>query len=155
MAFRISGLPPALFRPVFALDDAALRAAGMERRITREGADYPCRVSLEVASPGETVLLLPYEHQPARSPYRGLGPIFVRQAAAVRFDRTDAIPPQMRPRLMSVRAYDSWDYIVSADVSPGVELEALFERFFEQAEVSYLHMHHARWGCYVCRVDRA
>jgi hypothetical protein len=155
MAFRVSGLPPAVFRPVFALDDAALLARGMERRVTEAGADYPCRVSLEVAAPGETVLLLPYEHQPARSPYRGVGPIFVRQAAAERFDRADEIPAQMRPRLMSVRAYDSRDFIVSADVSPGVELEALIARFFDRADVSYLHVHHARWGCYVCRVDRA
>jgi hypothetical protein len=154
MSFRVSGLSAELFRPLFALGASELAQRGMERRVTEEGADYPCRVSLDVAAPGETVLLLPYEHQSARSPYRGVGPIFVREAARERFDRTDEIPQQMRPRLMSVRAYDARHFIVSADVSPGLELESLIARFFERTEVSYLHVHHARWGCYVCRIDR-
>jgi hypothetical protein len=155
MSFRLSGLPAAPFRPLFRLSDDELRQRGMERRVTEAGCDYPCRVSLDVASPGETVLLLPYDHQPAHSPYRSSGPIFIREAAVETFDVEDRIPQQMRPRLMSVRAYDGKHHIVAADVSPGVELESLIERLFERPDVAYLHVHHARWGCYVCRIDRA
>jgi hypothetical protein len=40
-------------------------------------------------------------------------------------------------------------------VTPGAQLGELAARFFERPEVSYLHVHHARWGCYVGRIDRA
>ncbi len=155
MSFRISGLPVSLFQPLFALNDSELLRRGAERRVTKAGDDYPCRVSLDVAQPGETVLLLSHEHQPAPSPYRSAGPVFVRQSAKNSFDRPNVIPEQMRPRLMSLRAYDASHYIVCADVSPGLELGGLAARFFERPDVSYIHVHHARWGCYVCRIDRA
>jgi hypothetical protein len=154
MSFRLSGLPASLFRPLFALNDSELQRRGAEKRVTKTGDDYPCRVSLEVAKPGETVILVPYEHQSALSPYRSSGPVFVRESAQDSFDRTDEIPEQMRPRLMSLRAYNSSHYIVGADVSPGAELGGLAARFFERPDVSYIHVHHARWGCYVCRIDR-
>ena len=59
------------------------------------------------------------------------------------------------PRLTSVRAFDDRHYIVAADVTPGAQLGELAARFFERTDVSYLHVHHARWGCYVGRIDRA
>jgi len=46
-------------------------------------------------------------------------------------------------------------HIVAADVTPGAQLGELAARLFERKEVSYLHVHHARWGCYVGRIDRA
>src|SRR5687767_4080081 len=63
MPFVISGLSPEPFRPLFALPDEALA----ERRIVRRTVDapvgFPCRVTLQDAVPGETVLLMNYEHQ--------------------------------------------------------------------------------------------
>jgi len=41
---------------------------------------------------GERVLLTNYEHQPAHSPYRASGPIFVRESAAEAYDGTQ-VPP--------------------------------------------------------------
>jgi hypothetical protein len=56
---------------------------------------------------------------------------------------------------MSVRAFDARHYIVAADVTPGAQLGELAERLFQNHEISYLHVHHARRGCYVGRMDRA
>jgi hypothetical protein len=67
----------------------------------------------------------------------------------------DEIPAQMLPRLMSVRAFDDRHYIVAADVAQGSQLGELAERLLGNRDVSYLHVHHARWGCYVGRIDRA
>ncbi len=50
--------------------------------------------------------------------------------------------------------HDPQDLIVEADVVEGGEIEALIARFFARADVSYLHVHYARRGCYACRVDR-
>ncbi len=56
MSFRLTGLSAKTFRPLFSLDADELRRRGMEKRITGTGSDYPCRVSLDVAKPGETVI---------------------------------------------------------------------------------------------------
>jgi len=155
MSFRLSGLQVDLFRPLFAMSSEELRSKGIERRTAAPGDDYPCRISLEVARPGENVLLLSYPVQPESSPYRSVSPIFVREAATTQYVGHDEVPEQLMPRLTSVRAFDERHYIVAADVTPGAQLGELAARFFERTDVSYLHVHHARWGCYVGRIDRA
>jgi len=151
MPFILSGLAAEPFLPLFGLADAVLAARGV-RRLAAEPS-FPCRVTLEDAAPGERVLLLPFEHQPGPSPYRASGPIFVREGAA---DRrvTDRVPDSFRPRLYSARAYDEADDMVDAEVAEGTALEPLIERLLARADTAYLHLHHARRGCYACRVDR-
>ena len=85
MSFRLSGLQVDLFRPLFAMSSEELRSKGIERRTAAPGDDYPCRISLEVARPGENVLLLSYPVQPESSPYRSVSPIFVREAATTQY----------------------------------------------------------------------
>ncbi len=46
------------------------------------------------------------------------------------------------------------DMIVEADVVDGSAIESAIEQYFQREEVSYLHLHYAGRGCYVCRVDR-
>ncbi|HEX8063847.1 MAG TPA: DUF1203 domain-containing protein [Allosphingosinicella sp.] len=152
MTWLFSGLPPERFQHFFALCDRELK----ERHVKRlpAGRGVPCRVSLQDAAPGEPVLLLPFEHHPANSPYRSSGPIFIRQAARAARVATD-VPESFRGRLYSARAYDADGNMVEAEVGEGRELEALLERVFAQASAEYVHLHHARRGCYACRVDRA
>jgi len=45
--------------------------------------------------------------------------------------------------------------MVGADVVNGSELEDAIRRLFASEGVSYLHVHSARTGCYLCRVGRA
>jgi hypothetical protein len=58
MSFRPSGLPIETFQPLLALTNHELSLRGAERRTTQPGNDYPCRITLEDARPGEGVLLL-------------------------------------------------------------------------------------------------
>lgn len=153
MGFRLRALPVTPFQPLFALADNALHQLGVLRM--QAEADFPCRVSLRDATPGETVLLLSYEHQPAPTPYRSSGPIFVRENADEASFDTDEIPTEMRGRLFSARAYDERGMMIDADVIEGREIEKLIGQVFENENVSYIHLHHARRGCYACRVDRA
>jgi hypothetical protein len=154
MPFRISALPLAPFRPFFALDDAALLARGARRCLADEKPGFPCRVSLEDAAPGERLILLNYEHQPARSPYRASGPIFVREAAREAAPDIGEVPESLRLRLLSVRAYDAADLIAEAEVVEGRDLEPLVARFLDDENVAYIHVHYARRGCYAARIDR-
>lgn len=153
-SFRCLPLPVAPFAPLFGLDDAALAAQGAHRRIA-DASGFPCRLTLEDAEPGEPVLLLNYTHLPSASPYRASGAVFVREhARPVRY-QPGVVPPALRARLLSVRAYDAEDAIVDADVVDGAELAGLAARLFENPRVAFLHAHYARYGCYAARIERA
>jgi uncharacterized protein DUF1203 len=155
MPLRFTGLAPKQFAPLFALSDFELAARGMRRVVADSKPGYPCRVSLEDAKPGERLILLPFDHQPAHSPYKASGPIFVRENAREVFDRVGEVPPVLNNRLLSLRGYDADDLIVEADVAEGAGIESALERFFERDDVRYIHVHNAKRGCYSCRVDRA
>ena len=155
MDFRITGLSPESFKPLFALDDRTLAGLGARRATADDATSFPCRVSLAHASPGEELILMSFEHQGAHSPYRATGPIYVRKAATIAFDAVNVIPEPVRSRLLSVRAYDAQDLIVEAEVVDGKAIEPLIAAFFQREDVAYLHVHYARRGCYACRVDRA
>ena len=154
MDYVISGLPVQPFQALFGLDDAELRAHGVVRMTVDSNPGFPCRVSLEDARIGESVLLLPWRHLDVDTPYRAGGPIFVRETVRDHARVRNAVPEQQRSRMLSVRAYDAKGWMLDAEVAEGVFLEALIERFFGNACVAYLHVHNARRGCYACRVDR-
>jgi len=154
MRFRISGLPAEPFAELFTLSDEALS----QRRAVRVVADgahgYPCRISLTDAEPGQSLILLNYEHQPADSPFRSNHAIYIREGEQ-QYDRVDDVPDQLRRRLLSVRGFDQQGMLRDADVTQGTALESVIERLFADENIAYLHVHIARPGCYAARVDRA
>jgi hypothetical protein len=154
MGYRISGLSSDLFTPFFGLDDAALAAQGVRRVVAPADGLYPCRITLADVSAGTPVLLLPYRHQPANSPYRAEGPIFVTEGTPATCITENTVPPIMAKRLLSVRAYDGGDLIVEAEVVDGKEADGLFRHYLARQDIAYLHVHFARRGCYAGRVDR-
>ena len=154
MDYLVSGLPVAPFQPLFGLDEAALATRGAARMTADTKPGFPCRITLEDAEPGETLLLLNWRHLDADSPYRADGPIFVRESARDTRVMRNAIPEQQRSRLLSVRAYDARGWMRAADVVEGTQLEPLIAQLFADPEVAYLHAHNARRGCYACRIDR-
>lgn len=154
MNFRITGLPLSLFQPLFGLTDADLAACGARRYIADQKPGFPCRISLMDAEPGETLILLNYQHQPANTPYQSAHAVFVREAATQQYDRVGEVPQQLRTRLLSVRSFDRDGMMVDADVTEGRDLEILAQRLFDKPEADYLHVHTARRGCYLARIDR-
>ena len=154
MDYIVEGLPLESFQTLFGLSEGELRERGATR-VVADGPGYPCRITLQDAAPGETLLLLNWRHLDSASPYRSDGPIFVREAATATREVRDAIPEQQRCRLLSVRAYDADGWMRDAEVVEGIALEDLIERYFADPLVDYLHVHNARRGCYACRVDRA
>ncbi len=147
MSFRILGLSPEPFAPLFALDDDELLARGVHGFEADEPHSAPCRISLEDAQPGERLLLLNHEHQPALSPFRASGPIFVRDQAAVAFDAMDLVPDALQRRTLSVRAYDASAMMVKGQVVAGAELAGLLNDWLEDAAVKEVHLHYAARGC--------
>lgn len=154
MSFRITGLPAPSFDELFSLSDDALAARRAMRVVVDREHGYPCRISLTDAEPGQTVILLNYEHQPADSPFRSSHAIYIREGEQ-QYDEVNLVPDQLRRRLLSVRGFDQRGMLRDADVVQGTALEPLIERLFDDESVTYLHIHIARPGCYAARVDRA
>jgi hypothetical protein len=154
MSFVVSGLPLEAFRPLFGLSDAALAAQGVIRRSVDAPRGFPCRITLEDAHPGETVLLLNYEHQPADTPYRARHAIYVSEAALETRRAVDEVPGALRSRTLSLRAFDEAGMMLDAEVAAGADLEPAIERLLALPGAAYLHAHNAGMGCYAARIDR-
>lgn len=155
MSFRITGLSAQSFAHLFGLGDAELAREGAIRLPTRPGDAHPDRIELSDALPGETVLLVNHEHQPAHTPYRSRHAVFVRERAGAPFDAVDEVPAALRRRLLSLRAFDAAGMMVDADIVDGTAIEGLIERLLARPEVDYIHAHFARRGCYAALIRLA
>ncbi|HEY2561263.1 MAG TPA: DUF1203 domain-containing protein [Caldimonas sp.] len=152
--WQLSGLDAAVFEPMFGWSDDALRSIGAVRRTANDAPGFPCRVSLEDAPVGAELLLLPFEHQPARSPYRASGPIFVRRGAVRSELAPGEVPASVTQRLISLRGYDADAMIIQASVCEGSAVAAALDGMFADAAVAYVHLHNAKRGCYSCLASR-
>ena len=155
MNFQINALPMSSFESLFALSENDLATRNIRRVVADGRPVYPCRVSLQDATEGEELLLLPYAHHVVKTPYRASGPIYIRQTAEQAQPATDEVPQLLRGRELSLRAYDQSGMMVWAEVLSGGEIEQGIERLFAIARTDYIHVHYAKPGCYACRVDRA
>ena len=153
--FMIRGLDPEPFADLYGLSDEALTERGVVRMGVDETPGFPCRISLEDAAVGETVLLLNHEHLPVASPYRQAHAIFVREGARKAGHFANEVPSQLAIRTLSVRAYDADGMMTDADLVEGYDLAVAIERFFADPSVAYLHAHNAKRGCFAARIDRA
>lgn len=154
MEFQISALRVGQFSHLFGLDDESLAKNRARRMKVDSKPGYPCRVTLEDADIGESVLLLNYEHLAVDTPYRSTHAIFVREGASTCSPIVNRIPEQLWIRLLSIRAFDADGMMVNAAVAQGKESEPVIRRLLDDQRVDYLHIHNAKPGCYAARVDR-
>jgi hypothetical protein len=155
MSFRILGLSPEPFAPLYGLTEEALAARGVLRYAVDKSPGFPDRIEMRDAEPGETVLLLNHVCQPADTPYRAAHAIFVREGATRTFNEVGIVPEVLRRRLLSLRAYDEQGMMVDADVVEGAQAEPVIARLLDNPAVTYLHAHNAKRGCYAARIERA
>ena len=114
----------------------------------------PCRRCLRNASPGDPLVLAPYNPFTASSPYAGDGPVFVHADGCVPFSPA-ARTEQVDGRTLSVRAYDADAMLADAAVLPGERFEEGVRSLLDDPDVAFLHVHFAGPGCFAFRVDRA
>jgi hypothetical protein len=154
-SFRLTGLAYEPFAPLFSLNDTELARLDATRVTAQQSPGYPCRVSLQDAEIGEELLLLPYLHQPASSPYRASGPIYVRREAIQRVLEPGEVPAYVSRRLISIRAYNATHMMLNAEVIEGSGIAAEIARQFADQRIAYIHLHNARQGCFSCLAERA
>lgn len=153
MTYRIQGLDPAPFRPLFQMSDDALRER-RARRVTAAGPGFPCRVSLEEARDGEQLILVNHVSHDVDTPFRASHAIYVREDALAAPSYEDALPPLLDRRRISLRAFDREGMLLDgAVVEPG-DGDAAVRAFFGRAEVAEIHAHTSAYGCFLARIER-
>ncbi|CAN5261850.1 DUF1203 domain-containing protein [soil metagenome] len=155
MSFLIRPLPADEFADLFALSDEALHARRARRVVADRPRAFPCRVSLEDAQPGETVMLANFTHQAADTPFRASHAVYVREGIQSAVPEVNEVPEQLRRRTLSLRAFDAGDMMIAADLADGVAMEPVVEALLADPRTAYLHAHFAKQGCYAARIDRA
>ncbi|OWU85622.1 hypothetical protein ATO6_01435 [Oceanicola sp. 22II-s10i] len=154
MTFQIEALPYDAFAPLFALDDMALADAGARRMTVDHKPGFPCRVSLQDAEVGETVILVNHTHLDLGSPYDARHAVFVRQDAPQAAPVAGEVPEVLHHRLLSLRAFDAGGMMIAADVVEGAEVAARLDAMFGATDVSFIDIHNAKPGCFAARARR-
>jgi Protein of unknown function (DUF1203) len=154
MSFQLVGLPHQPFSSLFSLNESALGELNIRRVFATTHPGYPCRVGLIDAAIGDELLLLPFEHQVADSPYKASGPIHVRKASQQEILAPDVVPDCVQLRQISVRAYDAEHMMIDASVCLGGEVAQSIGAMFADDQIAYIHLHNAKRGCFSCVVNR-
>jgi hypothetical protein len=152
MTYRITGLDPEPFRPLFALSDEELGKRGM-KRMTVTSNTFPCRISLVDRPVGEDVILLNHVSHDVANPYRASHAIFV--ADADRGEFVDEVPPVFKPRVLSLRAFDRDGMMADALITQPGEADAGIRKLFDNPGVETIHAHNAARGCFSAKIERA
>lgn len=155
MTYRIAGLAPAEFSPLFALDDAALAARGAKRVTANADRGFPCRISLEDAKAGETLILLHHTSHDVATPFRSSYAIYVREGVREAATFKDTTPPVFEGRPLGLRAFDEKGMLRDAALALPGEADAKIRVLFGNAEIAYIDAHNAAHGCFAARVERA
>lgn len=154
MTYTIKGLPRAKFAPLFALSDADLASQGARRVVADADFGFPCRVSLEDAAAGETLILLNHVSHDVEGPYRAAHAILVREGAREARPLVNQTPPVFTRRTLSLRAFDpKGDLVASRVAAPDAHDRAIRE-LLADPQVDHIDAHNAGHGCFSARIDR-
>ncbi|WP_188235934.1 DUF1203 domain-containing protein [Sphingopyxis sp. LK2115] len=153
MTYRISGLSPDLFAPLFAMDDAEL-AANNARRVTAEAdRGWPCRISLEDAKAGEELILLHHVSHDVETPYRSAYAIYVRPGVEAAIWR-DETPPVFEGRPLALRAFGADGMLRTAALAGPGDADGAIRNLFADDAIAYIDAHNAAHGCFAARIER-
>lgn len=154
MAYRIEGLAPEPFAPLFAMSDDELELL-RARRVTADARPgFPCRVSLEDAEPGEQLILIHHVSNEVAGPFRSAYAIYVRESARQAATYVDETPPVFAGRTIALRGLDAEGDLRAALLAPPGEADARIVELFQRPEIASIHAHNAAAGCFAARIVR-
>lgn len=154
MTYRITGLDPAPFAPLFALSDAELAQRGAVRVTAKSSRGYPCRVSLEDAREGDSLILLHHTSHDVATPYRSSYAIYGREGAAPA-EYIDRTPPVFAGRPLGLRGFDATGMLQDARLALPGEADTAIRDLFANPAITYIDAHNAAHGCFSARVERS
>ena len=154
MTYRVQGLDPAPYRPLFGLPEEELAERGIVR-MTVDSPSFPCRVSLTDRAVGETVLLLNHVSHDVANPYRASHAIFVSESDEEAAEYVDRLPPVFEKRILSLRGFDADGMMVDATLTQPGEADAGIRKLLANPAVATIHAHNATRGCFAARIERS
>jgi hypothetical protein len=154
MTYRITGLDPAPYKPLFGLPDAELADRGIVRMTVSAKPSFPCRVSLTDRDIGESVLLLNHVSHDVANPYRATHAIFVTEGADAPGEFVDEVPPVFETRVLSLRGFDTEGMMAEALLIQPGEADAGIRKLFANPKITTIHAHNAARGCFSARIER-
>lgn len=153
MTYRIAGLDPAQFAPLWAMDAESLARRGARRLTAAAERGFPCRVTLEDVREGEPLLLVHHVHHDVPGPYRSAFAIFVR-GAAERAVFVDECPPCFAGRTLSLRGFDAAGSLAAAKLAAPGAADSAIRGLLTDPGIAYINVHNAAAGCFAARVER-
>lgn len=153
MTYRIDGLSPEPFAPLFALCDEGLAARRARRVVADSPTGYPCRVSLRDAAPGEALILVNHVSHDAPTPFRATHAIFVREGAEPA-SFVDETPACLSRRTLGLRGFGADGMLKAGRLAVPGEADAQIRALLEQPEIAEIHAHNAALGCFLARIVR-
>lgn len=155
MTYRITGLDPAPFAALSALDDQQLASRGIVRMTADARPGFPCRVTLDDAEPGETLLLLNHLSHGGHNPYRATHAIFISESASKAAMFVDVVPPALERRILSLRAFDGAGMMSDAVLANPGEADGAIRALLADPVVDHIDVHNATRGCFAARIERS
>lgn len=155
MTYRITGLDRAAFEHLFGMTDAELATHNAARVTAGADQGWPCRISLEDAKAGESLILLNHVSHDVATPYRSAYAIYVRETTAAPAQYVDETPPVFEGRPVAFRAFDADGMLRNAALALPGEADAKIRELFDQGDIAYIHAHNAAHGCFAAKVERA
>lgn len=154
MTYRISPLDKEQFLQLFKMNDKELARRCTARVIATADAGYPCRISLQDAKEGDSLILLNYVSHDVATPYRSAYAIYVRENAEQAEPLIDCIPAVFGGRAIALRGFDKNGMLRDARLALPGEADCNIRGLFGNTNIAYIHAHNAAHGCFSARIDR-
>lgn len=154
MTYLIKGLPRDRFEALFGLSDAELAQRGARRVVADDSFGFPCRVSLEDAAAGETLILLNHVSNDVAGPYRAAHAILVREDGREIEPLVDRTPPAFARRTLSLRGFDANGDLLASRVALPDEHDRAIRELLSDPRIDHIDAHNAGHGCFAARIER-
>jgi Protein of unknown function (DUF1203) len=154
MTYKISGLSPDAHAHLFDMDDDELAAINARRVTATASKGFPCRVSLEDAREGESLILFHHVSHDVATPYRSAYAVYIREVASSAAEYVDETPPVFEGRPIALRAFDADGNLRNAALALPGQANTRIRELFEGQEIAYIHAHNAAHGCFSAAIER-
>ncbi len=155
MTYKISGLSPSQFDHLIGLSDEELALHNAVRVTATADRGFPCRVSLEDAKAGETLILFHHTSHDVATPYRSAYAIYVRENVRDPAAYEDEMPPVFEGRPLGLRGFAADGMLKNALLALPGEADEKIRALLADPAIAYIDAHNAAHGCFAARVERA
>ena len=154
MTYRIEGLRSEAYAGLLGLADDDLAERGARRVTADSNPGFPCRVTLEDAEPGESLILFNHVSHDVPTPFRSAYAVYVRETAAEPACYVDEPPPVFAGRALGLRGFDGEGMLRGALLALPGEADEKIRALFDRPEIETIHAHNAAAGCFAAKIVR-